>query len=35
MNFALPKEIENYRARIHDFVETHIIPLEAEPRKLR
>lgn len=31
MNFALPKEIENYRARIHDFVETHIIPLEASP----
>ena len=30
MDFALPPEIEDYRSRIRDFVETHIIPLEAD-----
>jgi len=30
MDFALPPEIEDYRSRIRTFVETHIIPLEAD-----
>ena len=30
MDFALPPEIEDYRARIRGFEETHIIPLEAD-----
>jgi len=30
MDFTLPPEIEDYRARIRTFVDTHIIPLEAD-----
>ena len=29
MDFALPPEIDDYRARIRAFVDTHIIPLET------
>jgi acyl-CoA dehydrogenase len=30
MDFTLPPEIEDYRARIRTFVDTHIIPLEVD-----
>ena len=30
MDFNLPKEIEDYREAVRDFVDTHIIPLEAD-----
>jgi acyl-CoA dehydrogenase len=30
MDFALPPEIDDYRTRIRSFVDTHIIPLEAD-----
>ena len=30
MDFALPPEIDDYRARIRAFVDAHIIPLEAD-----
>lgn len=31
MDFALPPEIDALRLRVRDFVETHLIPLEADP----
>ena len=31
MDFSLPAEIEDYRQRIRAFVETELIPLEADP----
>ena len=30
MDFNLPKEIEDYREAVRDFVDTHIIPLETD-----
>ena len=30
MDFALPPEIDDYRARIRAFVDAHIIPLETD-----
>ncbi|ANN76241.1 acyl-CoA dehydrogenase family protein [Bordetella flabilis] len=30
MDFSLPPEIESYRARVRDFVDTVLIPLEAD-----
>jgi acyl-CoA dehydrogenase len=31
MDFSLPPEIETVRARLRDFVETRLIPLESDP----
>jgi len=31
MDFQISDEIEHYRARIADFVDTHILPLESDP----
>ena len=31
MDFSLSPEIEDYRRRVHAFVEAHILPLEADP----
>ncbi|MDP6388539.1 MAG: acyl-CoA dehydrogenase family protein [Alphaproteobacteria bacterium] len=31
MEFTLTPEIEDYRLRIREFVETHIIPIESDP----
>jgi acyl-CoA dehydrogenase len=31
MDFSLSPEIEDYRRRVRAFVETHILPLEADP----
>ena len=30
MDFELPPKVEDYRARIRAFVDTHIIPLESD-----
>ncbi len=30
MDFTLTSEVEDYRVRVRDFVETHILPLEAD-----
>ena len=30
MDFTLPAEIEDYRAKVRAFVDEHIIPLEAD-----
>ena len=32
IDFSLPPEVEATRARIRDFVEQRLIPLEATPR---
>ena len=31
MDFSLPPEIEDYRRRVREFVDAHIVPLEARP----
>ena len=31
MDFTLKPEVEDFRKRIRNFVETHVIPLEANP----
>ena len=32
MDFRLSPEIESYRTRIRAFVETHIMPVENDPK---
>ncbi len=31
MDFTLPARVEDYRLRVRAFVETHVLPLEADP----
>ena len=31
MDFTLKPEVEDFRKRIRNFVETHVIPLETDP----